>query len=58
MFENSTDREVQAKYYILNVEIKYYNVIIDRRNFFDRPIKNDLKTYNNIRKMATGQGDD
>ena len=58
LFENSTDREVQTKYYILNVEIKYYNVIIDRRNFFDRPIKNDLKTYNNIRKMATGQGDD
>ena len=30
----------------------------DRRNFFNQPIKNDLKTYDNIRNFATGQGDD
>ena len=28
------------------------------RNFFDKPIKIDLRTYNNIRKIAIGQGDD
>ena len=39
------------------MEIKDY-VLIDGRNFFDQPIKNDLKTYDNIRKIATGQGDD
>ena len=32
--------------------------MIDGRNLFDQPIKNDLKTYDNIRKIATGQGDD
>ena len=32
--------------------------MIDGRNFFNQPIKNDLKTYDNIRKIATGQGDD
>ena len=32
--------------------------MIDRRNFFDQPIKSDLKTYDNIRKIAKGQGDD
>ena len=32
--------------------------MIGGRNFFDQPIKNDLKTYYNIRKIATGQGDD
>ena len=26
-------------------------LMIDRRNFFDQPIKNDLKTYDNIRKL-------
>ena len=31
--------------------------MIDGRNFFDQPIKNDLKIFN-IRKNATGQGDD
>ena len=29
----------------------------NRRNFFGQPIKNDIKTYENIRKL-TGQGDD
>ena len=32
--------------------------MINGINFFDQPIKNDLKTYDNIRKIATGQGDD
>ena len=32
--------------------------MIDRRHFFGQPIKNDFKTYNQIRKIATGQGDD
>ena len=40
------------------MEIKDYNVIIGGSNFFDQPIKNDLKTNDNIRKIATGQGDD
>ena len=56
-FENKDDRNVHTKYFIPNVEIKDYNVI-DGRNFFDQTIKNDLKTYDNIRKIATGQGDD
>ena len=32
--------------------------MIDGRNFFHQPIKNDLKTYDQTRKIATGQGDD
>ena len=32
--------------------------MIDERNFFHKPIKNDLKTYDNIRKIATSPGDD
>ena len=32
--------------------------MIDRKKFFDQPIKNDKVTYENIRKIATGQGDD
>ena len=31
--------------------------MINGRNFFDQPIKNDLKTYDNTRKIATCQGD-
>ena len=57
LFENRTYRTVHTIYYVPKVE-KKYNAIIDGRNFFDQPIKNDLKTYDNIRKIATGQGDD
>ena len=31
--------------------------MIDGKNFFDQPVKNDKVTYENIRKIATGQGD-
>ena len=32
--------------------------MINGKNFFDQPIKNDIKPYDDIRKIATGQGDD
>ena len=34
------------------MEIEDYNVLIDRRNFFDQPIKIDLKTYDHIRMFT------
>ena len=57
-FEDDNAQESPKQYYLPTGEIKYYNVMIDGRNFFDQPIKNDLKTYDNIRKIVTGQGDD
>ena len=32
--------------------------MIDGKNLFDQPVKNNKVTYENIRKIATGQGDD
>ena len=32
--------------------------MIDEKNFFDQPVKNDKVTYDKIRKIATGQRDD
>ena len=57
-FENENDRTSHSTYYLPKVEIKDYNVMIDGRNFFDQPINSMTKTYENIRKIATGQGDD
>ena len=57
-FENDAQRTSNRRYYIPNVEIKDYNVMIDGKNIFDQPVKNDNVTYKNIRKVATGQGDD
>ena len=49
---------MHTKYYLPTEEIKNCNAIIDGENFFDQPIKNYFKTYDNIRKIASGQGDD
>ena len=57
-FENDDHRISNQRYYIPNVEIKDYNVMIDQKNFFDQSVRNDKVTYENIRKIATGQGDD
>ena len=57
-FENDTQRTSHSGYYLPNVEIKNYNIVINGENFFDQPIKNKKITYDNIRKIATGYGDD
>ena len=57
-FENDNDRTSDDKYYLPTVEIKDYNIMINGKNFFDQPIKNNKVTYENIRKIATGQGYD
>ena len=41
-------------YFLPKVLTKDYNVM----NFFFKPIKSDLRTYDGIRKIAIGQGDD
>ena len=57
-FENDTQRTSHSNYYLPNVEIKDYNITITGENFFDQPIKNTKITYDNIRKIAIGYGDD
>ena len=57
-FENDDDRTSDEQYYLPTVEIKDYNIMINGENFFDQPIKNNKVTYENIRKIATGQGHD
>ena len=47
-----------SRYFIPTEKIKDYNVTIDGRNFLDQPFKYDIKSYENIRKIVTGQGDD
>ena len=57
-FENDDDRISDDEYYLPTVELKDYNIVINSENFFDQPVKNNKVTYENIRKIATGQGDD
>ena len=57
-FENDTQRTSHSEYYLPNLEIKNYNVMINGETFFDQPVKDNIVTYENIRKIATGKRDD
>ena len=52
------ERNSHTKYFLPRVNITNYNVLIDGRNFYDQPINDLVKQYDEIRKTATGQGDD
>ena len=47
-FETNVPRTRDRKYYLPNVEIKDYNAMIDWKNFFDQPVRNNKTTYEKI----------
>ena len=55
-FENEDDRTSYYKYYLPNVEIKDYNVLIDENAFFELPIKNIEETYEKIIQITDHSG--
>ena len=50
--------EQNIKYFLPKIEIEDNKFMIDGPEFFDEPAKNDMKTYENVRKVIIGQGDD
>ena len=50
-FENETDRTSFSMYYVPKVEIKYFNVLIDGKQFFEIPVKNKEEAYEAIIEM-------
>ena len=46
------------RYFLPRIEIKNYNIEIDGRNFYDQPINDLIKQYDEVREISTGQGDD
>ena len=40
-FENDAQRISKKRYYLPNIEIKDYNVMVNGKNFSDQPVKND-----------------
>ena len=47
-YQNADDRQSFSQYYLLNVMVKDYNVIIDKLPFFDLPIKTEEEAYEKI----------
>ena len=56
--DNVTNENSYRKYFLPRLKIKNYNIEIDGRNFYDQPINDSIKQYDEIRKISTGQGDD
>ena len=46
------------KYYLTKAITVNYNVISNEKNFNDQAIDSDIKRYQEIRKLTTGQGED
>ena len=47
-FENEDDWFSFSRYYTPKLEIKDFNVLIDRKHFLDVPVKNKEETYKKI----------
>ena len=45
------------KYFLPRGKINNYNVLIDGRNFYDQPINDLIKQYDEVRKVSAGHGD-
>ena len=51
---NRVIRNSYRKYFVPRVDVTSYNVLIDGRNFYDQPINDSIRRYDEIRKIATG----
>ena len=51
-FENENDRTSFSKYYVPNVQLKDFNVLIDEKSFSDKPIKNGEEICEQIIDMG------
>lgn len=51
-FESNAVRTGHSGRFLPEVEIEYYNVMIDGENFFCKPIINIIRTYKNMFKKS------
>ena len=56
--DNKVSVDSYKKYFLPRVKIENYNIEIDGRNFYDQPINDSIKQYDEVRKISTGQGND
>ena len=61
-YDNTSNNPVTAnshrRYFLPRIKIENYNIEIDGRNFYDQPVNDLIKQYNEVRKTSTGQGED
>ena len=61
-YDATDDNEVgikdNRKYFLPRAKNENYNVLVDGRNFYDQPVNDLVKQYDEVRKVSTRQGDD
>ena len=61
-YNNNADNKVSVdsykKYFLSRVKIENYKIEIDGKKFYDQPINDSIKQYDQIIKMSAGPGDD
>ena len=55
--DNEASVKDNRKYFPPRAKLENYNVLIDGGNFYDQPINDLLKQYDEVRKVSTGQSD-
>ena len=55
---NFTTENSYDKYLLLRLKIDIYDIKIDGRNFYDQPINDSIKQYDEVRKILIGKGGD
>ena len=53
---NQVSVDYFKKYFLPRVKKENYKIQIDGKNFYDQPINDTIKQYDEIRKNSTGQG--
>ena len=53
---NETGIKNNKKFFLPRGEINNYNVLINGRNFYDQPVNDLIKLYDEVRKLSTGNG--
>ena len=59
--DDNTNRitgDCHRRYFLPRIKIENYNIEIGSRNFYDQPINDLIKLYDEIRKISIAQGDD
>ena len=55
---NRVTDDSHKKYFLPRVKIENYNIEIEVRSFYDQPINDLMKQYDEVRKVSTGQCND